>query len=81
MARMLTSYIPWFREQTREIIPEIRHLQKVLSRKFTKKLLMTLQGEGLAVEDKKGVQTLLEESIEWLKWLRETHSWLISKRR
>lgn len=79
MAKALRTYVPWFREQAHETTPDIRRLQKALSRKFTKKLLATLQEENFLVTDKMSTEALLKEKIEWLKWLRKTHSWLISK--
>ena len=81
MARALSSYVPWFGEQARKTIPEIRYLRKALSRKFTKKLATTLQDDGFNVEDKKALKKELEEKLDWLRWLRKTHSWLIAQTR
>jgi hypothetical protein len=79
MARALSTYVPWFGEQARKVIPDIRRLRKAISRKFTKKLLATLQEEGFLVKDKNSLKELLEEKLEWLRWLRKTHSWLVGQ--
>lgn len=79
MARALGSYIPWFKEQAKVTIPEIRELREVLSRRVTKNLIEELQRRNFRVENRNDIESLLEKRLDWLKWIRQTHSWLISQ--
>ena len=75
MARALVTYIPWFRNEAKEAVVQIRKLRSLLARHFTKKFIASLKNQGFGA--KKEVQAELEEELDWICWLRKTQSQLI----